>query len=145
MGRGYWLPPKHECLKACDGYYIDSDAIYQSDQPDMEKDWNRFLERLCKRIMFQDQTLTKRCEWKPCDAGQSRFVVLQNQLVDIIVEDVDGYIAVYVIVPEDCKNPGYAARRIFPEYIYMLKRILVELYPGKIRKRLNSQHTASVC
>lgn len=140
MGRGYWLPPKAEDLAAYDGFYIDSDAIYSGDT---EKDWNRFLELLCKKLSFHEKTLRKQCAWKPCSAGQSRFVVLQNQHVDIIVEDVDDYVAVYAVIPEDCEFPGYA-KRSFKRYISILQTVLTDLYPGKIRKRINSQHTKLV-
>lgn len=139
MGRGYWLPPQSENLPACDGFYIDSQAAYD----DSSGDWEIFLDKLCNKIQLGERTLEKRCCWKPCTVGQSRFVVLQNHHVDIVVEDVDDYIAVYALIPEDCAMPDFA-KKSFPRYINILHHTLTEMYPGKIRKRINSQHTKMV-
>lgn len=140
MGRGYWLPPQSETLIAYDGFYIDSDAVYKDDAA---ADWETFLETVGRRLVIKERTLQRLHKWKSCDAGQCRFVILQNRHVNIIAEDVDDYIAVYVIIPEDCAAPGFA-KRSFPRYVDMLQEILTELYPGKIRKRVNSQRTKAV-
>lgn len=140
MGRGYWLPPSHKNLVAYDGFYIDSNAVYK-ENPD--KDWENLLNLLCVKMAYREKTLRKFCDWRSCGAGQSRFVVLQNRHVDIIAEDDDGYIAVYVIIPEDSECPGFA-KRSFPQYISLLKSVLIDMYPGSIRKRINSQHVESV-
>ncbi len=50
MGRGYWLPPRAEHLEACDGFYIDSRAVYTKD---IEQSWSELLERLCKKAALQ--------------------------------------------------------------------------------------------
>jgi len=34
MGRGYWLPPAYENLAACDGFYIEAEAVYTGDPYD---------------------------------------------------------------------------------------------------------------
>ncbi len=140
MGRGYWLPPRAEQLEACDGFYIDSRAVYTKD---IEQSWSDLLERLCKKLLLKEKTLRRYCAWKSCEAGQSRFVILQNRYVDIVAEDADDYVAVYVLIPEDCENPGLA-KRSFSRYLNLLRETLVELYPGSIRKRINSQHTKAV-
>lgn len=140
MGRGYWLPPSCENLAACDGFYVDADAVYTTG-PD--QDWGKFIDTLSVKLSYREKTLTKTCAWKSCGAGQSRFVVLQNRHIDIIAEDADGYIAVYVIIPEDCEHPGFA-KRSFPQYVSLLQKVLTEMYPGSVRKRLNSQHTKAV-
>ena len=100
MGRGYWLPPSCETLAAYDGFYIDSSAVYTDN---LEQGWNSLLNTLSVKMSYHDKTLKKTCCWKPCGAGQSRFVVLQNHHVDIIAEDADAYIAVYVVIPDDCE------------------------------------------
>lgn len=140
MGRGYWLPPSYENLAACDGFYIDAGAVYTDNPYD---DWEKFINTLSFKLSYREKTLKKICAWKPCGAGQSRFVVLQNRHVDIIADDADGYVAVYVIIPEDCEHPGFA-KRSFPQYLSLLQTVLTEMYPGSIRKRLNSQHTKAV-
>lgn len=140
MGRGYWLPPQSENLAACDGFYIDTKAVYIKD-PDT--DWPDFLDALSRQMIIKERTLRKVQRWKSCDAGQCRFVVLQNRSFDIIAEDVDDYIAVYVIIPEDCPTPGYA-QRSFKRYVEMLKEVLTALYPGSVCKRVNSQRTKAV-
>lgn len=139
MGRGYWLPPAHENLFAYDGFYIDSNAVYK-ENPD--QGWENLLYKLCVKMAYREKTLRKVCDWRTCGAGQSRFVVLQNRHVDIIAED-DGYIAVYVIIPEDCECPGFA-KRSFPQYVSLLKAVLIDMYPGSVRKRVNSQHIITV-
>ena len=85
----------------------------------------------------------KICAWKPCGAGQSRYVVLRNRHVDIIADDADGYVAVYAVIPEDCEYPGFA-KRSFPQYVSLLQKVLTDMYPGSIRKRINSQHIQAV-
>lgn len=140
MGRGYWLPPQSENLVAYDGFYVNSAAVYKND-PDT--DWPLFLEQVSRRMIVKERTLRRVHQWKSCDAGQSRFVILQNRHVDIIAEDVDDYIAVYAIISEDCAAPGFA-KRSFPRYVNMLQEVLVGLYPGNIRKRVNSQRTTAV-
>lgn len=141
MGRGYWLPPRAKELAACDGFYIDSDAVYTSGNT--TADWNSFLNTLCKQLTFHERTFEQLCEWKPCDAGQSRFVVLQNRHADIVMEDCEDYVAVFLLIPEDCAAPGFA-KRSFPRYLNILQNCLTELYPGSISKRLNSQHIQAV-
>ena len=141
MERGYWLPPNHKDLAAYAGYYVGASAVYNSSS--IDQDWEHFLAGLCNQIHMRDHTLRKICDWMPCSAGQSRFVVLQNSHVDIIAEDADGYIAVYVIVPERCEAPGYA-KRLFPHYMQLLEDTLKTLYPGYIRRRINSQLTETV-
>lgn len=140
MGRGYWLPPSHENLAAYDGFYIDSNAVYK-ENPD--QDWEIMLHKLCVKMAYREKTLRKVCDWRNCGAGQSRFVVLQNRHVDIIAEDDDGYIAVYVIIPEDCECPGFE-KRSFSQYVSLLKAVLIDMYPGSVLKRLNSQHVKAV-
>ena len=140
MGRGYWLPPNHEELVASDGFYVESDCVYGAD---LAAGWEAFLQTVCKKMKFKDNTFQKVCEWKSCGMGQSRFVLLQNRHVEIIAEDADGYVAVYAIIPEDNPAPGFA-KRSFPRYLAMLKDVLTELYPGAVFKRRNSQHLQQV-
>lgn len=140
MGRGYWLPPQSENLAACDGFYIDSSAVYGNDQ---NAGWTEFLEKFSRRMIVKERTLRKIQRWHSYGAGQGRFIVLRNRSFDIIAEDVDDYIAVYVIIPEDCPTPGHALRS-FKRYVEITQEVLTELYPGSIRKRVNSQKTKAV-
>ena len=57
----------------------------------------------------------------------------------IIAEDDDEYVAVFVIIPEDCRSTE-ETKRIFPRYVTLLRTALAEMYPGHILKRINSQH-----
>lgn len=63
MGRGYWLPPQHDELAASDGFFLDGKAVY-TDEPNA--DWEKFLESLCRKLTFQDNTFKKLCNWKVC-------------------------------------------------------------------------------
>lgn len=140
MGRGYWLPPRHDKLIASDGFYVDSSAVYDTD---ISAGWDKLLDNVSKSLMFKDKTFNKFCNWKSCGLGQNYFVLLYNRHVEIIVEDADGYIAVYAIIPEDCEAPGFA-KRSFHRYLNMLKETLTELYPGAVSQRINSQHIKKV-
>lgn len=140
MKRGYWLPANAEHLAGCDGFYVDSSAVYHGN---METCWDNFLDTLCQKMAAKKPTLQKYCGWKQYTGGRSGFVILYDRYVDLIVEDVEEYVAVYLIIPESCKTPGYA-KRAFPGYFKALQEVLTELYPGTVRKRLNSQHTTLV-
>ncbi len=140
MGRGYWLPYNSEHLTACDGYYVADEAVYA---PGYEEGWNKILYTLRQQLTKADRTFRFYGDWKSCKNGQTRFVLVYNHFVDVVVEDADDYVAVYVLVPETCTNPG-AAKRAFPRYLTMVKHILCQQYPGHIRHRLNSQHTEPV-
>ena len=40
MGRGYWLPPAHENLAACDGFYVEAYRPYfeiEAAQPQIQQ------------------------------------------------------------------------------------------------------------
>lgn len=140
MGRGYWLPPDHEMLAAFDGFYVDSSAVYTDS---ISAGWERFLDQLSKVLMLKERSFKKFCNWRSCGLGQSYFVLLYNRHIEIILEDADRYIAVYAIIPRDCKVPGFA-KRSFPRYLKILKEALTELYPGAVFKRINSQHIKKV-
>ena len=140
MGRGYWLPPQHDKLTASDGFYIDSSAVYEND---ISAGWNKLLNNVTKKLIFKEKTFNKFCNWKSCGLGQNYFVLLYNRHVEIIVEDADGYVAVYAIIPDTCEAPGFA-KRSFPRYLTMLKETLTELYPGAVSKMINSQHINKV-
>ncbi|MBQ7725787.1 MAG: hypothetical protein IJT66_01440 [Clostridia bacterium] len=140
MGRGYWLPPGAENLPLYDGFYVDSAAVYTGG--DVTADWQAFLNEICSAMQRRDGSLQRLCEWVPCDLGQSRFVLLQNEAVQIIAEDADGYIAVYAIVPENCVSKR--AQRVFQNTLQKLRCVLTGLYPGFVSRRLNSQHIEKV-
>ena len=141
MGRGFWLPPGAEHMLFCDGFYVDGSAVYTGKE--LSNDWQMFLNKVCAAMTDIDRSFQRRCDWVSCDLGQSRFVLLQNDLVEIIGEDADGYVAVYVTVPKTCKEKA-AAKRIFPTVLGNLRAVLVKLYPGAVSRRLNSQHTERV-
>ena len=136
MERGYWLPPGSERLAACDGFYIRSKAVYQCG--DTERDWDAFLDGLIHCLTQREQSFRECRAWK-----QRRYVVVQNRHVQVIAEDVDDYVAVYVLIPEDCPAVHYAGRA-FPRYLSLLRQILVGLYPGDVFQRINSQHIKAV-
>ncbi len=141
MGRGYWLPPGAETLPLYDGFYVDCKAVYTGD--DLTTDWQAFLDKVCGAMQEECGTMQRLCDWVPCDLGQSRFVLLQNEMVQIIAEDADGYIAIYAIVPETCVSKAMA-KHLFDGILQKLRCVLTGLYPGFVAKRLNSQHIEKV-
>ena len=132
MERGYWLPPRAKHLAAYAGFYIDSETVYQAN---MDSGWNQLLDGLCQKLTNYESSFQKRCAWTNKQAGRNRFVILKNEEVEIIAEDDDEYVAVFVIIPEDCRNP---------EDVTLLRTALAEMYPGHILKRINSQHAKAV-
>lgn len=56
MGRGYWLPPAYENLAACDGFYIEAEAVYTGDPYD---DWEKFINTLSVKLSYREKTLEK--------------------------------------------------------------------------------------
>lgn len=140
MDRGYWLPPYADELPDYAGFYIDSEAVYPHD---MESGWEKLLNGLCEKLAEYENSLQKQCAWAYCRTGRDRFILAQNQEVEVIAEDDDGYVAVFVIIPENCQEPE-KIKRIFPRYVTLLRTALCELYPGYIRKRVNSQHIKTV-
>ena len=140
MERGFWLPPRAKHLAAYAGFYIDSETVYQEN---MDSGWNRLLDGLCRKITGYDASFQKRCVWTNLKTGRNRFVILKNEEVEIVAEDDDEYVAVFVIIPEDCRNTE-ETKQIFPRYVTLLRTALAELYPGHILKRINSQHVKEV-
>ena len=140
MGRGYWYPPNGENLAACDGFLIDSRAVYKTE---IENDWNAFLNTVCEGMKRYNPELETVNSWKSVDVGESRYVLLTDGLIEVIAEDTDGYVAAFVIIPETTSNKE-KAKRIFGRYYSDLKNLLVKNYPGFVKKRLNSQHLEDV-
>ncbi len=140
MGRGYWYPPNGENLAACDGFLIDSRAVYKTE---IENDWNAFLNTVCEGMKRYNPELETVNSWKSVDVGESRYVLLTDGFVQVIAEDTDGYVAAFVIIPETTSNKE-KAKRIFGRYYSDLKNLLVKNYPGFVKKRLNSQHLEDV-
>ena len=136
MGRGHWTPPCAEACAACDGFYVDCDAVYKGD---VETGWEEFLTRFCRRMSGKDHSLQRVCDWKNYSIGENLFVVVQNHQIEIVAEESDGLLAVYALIPEGCPKPGMA-KRSFPRYLEQVYSTLTELYPGSVRKRINSQH-----
>lgn len=71
----------------------------------MDSGWNQLLDGLCQKLTNYESSFQKRCAWTNKQAGRNRFVILKNEEVEIIAEDDDEYVAVFVIIPEDCRNP----------------------------------------
>lgn len=141
MARGYWLPENYENLPACDGFYVDADAVYANGN--VEDVWETVVDSCIEKLIFKDPTLIRCGSWRENPKGPQRFVLARNDKVDIILEDVERHLAVYALIPEDCEFPGYA-KRSFPKYLRILKESLTELYPGHIRHRTNSWNVQKV-
>ena len=136
MTYGYWRPVCAAKLPACGGFLIQSKAIYKSN---IDKDWTTFLERLIAELQSREPSLVRICDWKLYSEDDKLFVVLKNELVDIIVEDVPGFVAVYVIVPKECKVKR-TAKKQHSRYTEILKRSLIKFYKGNIYKRIDTRN-----
>lgn len=140
MGRDYWLPSGYENLIASEGLYVKSEVVYGED---INKGWEQFLTNISLRLQEKEHSFQGLFEWRSSDMGQSRFVMLHNSNSEIIVEDTGRYVAVYVIIPEECANP-LAAKRVFPRYCALLKKTLTELYPNAVYRLIDSRHIEKV-
>ncbi|MEQ2441150.1 hypothetical protein [Solibaculum intestinale] len=137
MGRGYWLPPGAKALAACDGYYIDLDAAYDKALV-LSENWERFLYICSQKLMEKDGTFHFVGDWKDAGDGRKRFVLAGSPRYDVVVEEDKGYLAVFLLIPEDCKQPG-RAKRSFPTELEKIKQALTELYPGHVHRRIHSR------
>ena len=140
MGRDYWLPPGYENLIAFDGLYVKSEVVYGED---INAGWERFLTDVSMKMQEKEGSFQGLFEWRSSGIGQSCFVMLQNTNAKIIAEDTGRYVAIYVIIPEECVNP-LAAKRAFPRYCSLLKITLTELYPDAVYKLIDLRHIEKV-
>lgn len=136
MERGYWQPPNADFLPACKGFFVTGKAVYTG--PNIETDWERFLELLSSNLPRYIPSLKKVGKWQHKGVGQSRFVLLSDEYADIVVEDIDEYIAVFALIPEDCHHVKAATDRFF-QYVSALRRLLTYAYPSCVFQRINSQ------
>lgn len=133
MARGYWQPPNRDKLKACDGFYVSLDAFKIEDT---EIRWNTFLEQVSNEFQNNEMCLKIKKEWKETYDGQSRFVLMCDNCVDIVAEETKGHYAIYALIPEDCMVPNLAKAHFF-KYMLYLKKALLKLYPGFVKFRKN--------
>ena len=133
MARGYWLPPNSENLIAYEGFYVSSDAL---NIQDTEIRWNVFLEQVSNELQHKENSFKVKKEWKTVDGGQSRFVLMCDNCVDVVAEESRGYYAIYVLIPENCMVPNLAKSQFWKYKLY-LKNSLLKLYPGFIKQRKN--------
>lgn len=135
--RGYWIP---EGSLAYEGFYVKTAAVYTTGNS--THDWETFLTGVGRGLLLKDKTLEIYCEYR-----LRRFVLARNSMVEIVVEQCDGlrddpatgYLAVFVIIPEDCEAP-YRAEHFFNHDVEILKSTLFALYPHNVFERVNSQN-----
>ena len=142
MGRGYWLPPNAKELAACDGYYIDLEAAYDQAKSPSEN-WEHFLSICSQKLMEKDKSFQVVGDWKSSGNQRKRFVLLSSPRYDVVVEEVGCYLAVFLLIPEDCKQPG-SAKRSFSTELKRLRHVLTNVYPGHVRHRIHSRETELV-
>lgn len=133
MARGYWQPPNRDKLKACEGFYVSLDAFKIEDT---EIRWNMFLEQVSNELQNNGMHFKIKKSWKETADGQSRFVLMCDNCVDIVVEETKGHYAIFVLIPEDCIVPNLAKASFF-RYMLYLKDSLLKLYPGSVKYRKN--------
>lgn len=141
MDRGFWLPPGYRRLPAYDGYYIDAEAVYATG--DIYADWDRFLNGVCSRLSAEIPAMRKICDWTLSPAGNGRFILTADDLIQVIAEDADSYVAVYAIIPESGKASAKAKRQL-SKVLKQLEAILTSQYPDHVWRRENSQHVRRV-
>ena len=133
MERGYWQPHKGEHLLACEGFYVSLDAFKVEDT---EIRWNMFLERVSKELKNNEKSLKIKKDWIETSNGQSRFVLMCDNCVDIVAEETEGHYAIFVLIPENCMVPNLA-KQYFWKYKSDLKQSLIKLFPGYVKQKKN--------
>lgn len=137
--RGYWLPQGFEKLFVYDGFFIKSTGIYIGHNA--EKDWNIFLDSLNAEIKKHLPEFSIVNAWKTYK-GIMRYVVAQSDNFQIIADDLDGYVTVYLIVPEKlgkCKRTD-----LFKDTLNTLRKILIRYYPNDLYHRKNYRELKKV-
>ena len=140
MGRGYWVPPNSKKLPACDGYYVNVNAIAETD---IEKRWNTFLEQVSKGLQSKEKSLKIKKDWSVLDEGRGRFIVLFDSFVEVIAEEINDYFAIFVLIPEQCSEKAIA-KRDFYRYLSNLRNTLTKLYPSFVYKRKNYRQLINI-
>jgi len=140
MGKGNYLLPMHNLLAGYGGYYIDLEALYGEEYWESEADDDYFRERwddfkvtlvdvMSKK--FQSLVWVDKHKW---DGYSHRYVLMENNLVELIICEEDTYMAVYFIIPLECEREILAKIHL-QRYINHLKMILLVSYPNYIRER----------
>ena len=141
MGRGYLVPNGAEDLVAFDCFYIDREAVYTGDNE--YDDWSRFVEYCTEQLIIAVPSFHPVMTWTAHKTGQKRFVLVQNRYVDVTADEADDYVAVFVVIPEDCESPGQV-KRTFSHYTEQLESVLKTKYPGRVTHRINSREAQRV-
>jgi len=131
MERGYWKPDNSETLLKCCGFFVKSSAIPVKDTKER---WGIFLKQVSDESLKKRTSLKKVYKWEINSSERNIFIVLRDYFVDIVSEDVEDYIAIFILIPENCSTPKLAKAN-FDDYVEDLKEILVRLYPGSVKLR----------
>ena len=134
MARGYWLPPMHHQLLQYNGFYVDNSAIYAND--DLDAGWNRLLDRFGRLLPAYFPRMMQGNFWAPTQKT-SRYVLAYDRRFQIILETLDDYTAFFLIVPESCTATKSAIKG-FEKALHQLQTLLTTLYPGHVRRRVNT-------
>lgn len=135
MGLKYYLPENYENLEACEGFYIDNKAFFNTNEI-TEAKWNKVVEEFIIKIKRFVPGLIPVNDWDN-NMGIRRFVLLKNSSVQIVMGDDERYTAIFLIIPESCENVRQAKRELDGTF-KILRNYLVRKYPNAVYKRKNT-------
>jgi len=136
MGNKYWLPDNHDNLTACDGFYIKNEVFFFGMKAPDEQQWDKSIKELTTKLKRFIPSMDVVNDWKN-SMGISRYVLVSNDSLEIILGEDDDYAPIFLIIPENCGNT-VKAKREFKSVLDALRNYLVRKYPNQIYRRKNT-------
>jgi len=135
MGHKYYMPENHENLSVCEGFYIGNKVFFGAGEPS-EEQWNSSMAELVmkvKRFLPEFRIIN---EWES-GMGIRRYVLMRNDLMEIIMGEDEEYASIFLIIPETCQSEA-KAKCEFEKTFKILKSFLMHKYPEQVYRRKNT-------
>jgi hypothetical protein len=136
-----WLPDNHEKLADFMGFYIPNKVLFGMATPDDEQ-WEKSIKELVEKLNRFLPTMRIVNDWRH-NTGVSRYVLLQNNMVDLILGEDDNYAPIFLIIPESCGDIT-KAKREFKTVLESLKGYLVRKYSNEVYGRKNTWNLEAI-
>jgi hypothetical protein len=135
MGNKYWTPENAQNLKGCEGFYIENKVFFGMQIPG-ECQWDESLSELVLKLKRFIPSMRVIDDWENC-CGIHRYVLLRNELVEIVFGEDEHYAPIFLIIPESCTDTE-KAKREFKNALEPLKHYLLRKYPNQVYRRKNT-------
>lgn len=134
--RGIEIPAGAKNKRNSGGFYIANSAVFTTGNP--TRDWDMFTAFLSVQIKAVSQTLTVNPHFEETEDNRRMYVFAENDLMKIIIDDQDKYIAVFLVADDSMTE------LVFNTALNTLKNILVFGYKGSVFKRINYRKLSEV-